>query len=73
VAELAAFAAEHVDPARRADAAAAAMLAASATRVAAYLISVNLLSSAEDARVSEARALERAASAAAEAAAGPSL
>lgn len=51
VSELAAHIAAHGDPARRADAASAAMVAAGCARAAAELVAVNLTVSANDARV----------------------
>lgn len=55
VAQLAAFAAESGDPAYRADAAAAALVAAGAAEAAAELVAVNLTAAAGDQRVREAR------------------
>jgi formiminotetrahydrofolate cyclodeaminase len=65
VSELAALVAEHADPALRADAVAAGLLAAGCARAAAELVAVNLTVSANDERVRQAELLaERAARAA---------
>ena len=54
VAELAALVAEHCDPARRADAVAAGLVAAGCAHAAAELVAVNLTVSANDERVRRA-------------------
>ena len=64
VASLAALAAEHLSPDRRADAAGAARLAAGAVGAAAHLIDVNLSTGPEDERLVRARQLRVAADAA---------
>jgi formiminotetrahydrofolate cyclodeaminase len=56
VAALATLAAEHCEPAYRADAAAAAALAAGATRAAAHLVEVNLTVHHDDQRLARALA-----------------
>ena len=65
-AALAALAGEHGDPAYRADAVAAAALAAGGARAAAHLVEVNLAVRAGDERLAQARASEQAAADAAE-------
>lgn len=60
-AELAALASEHGDPAYRADAAAAAALAAGSARAAAHLVEVNLAVREGEDRLVRARASEQAA------------
>jgi formiminotetrahydrofolate cyclodeaminase len=67
VAALAALVAEHGDPARRADAVAAGLIAAGCVRAAAELVAVNLTVSAEDERVRRADVLAEEAARAAEA------
>ena len=57
VTELAALVAEHADPARRADAVAAGLVAAGCARAAAELVAVNLTVSADDDRVRRANLL----------------
>ena len=69
VAALGTVVAEHGDPATRADAVAAAMLAEAGAHAASELVAVNLLSLPEDERVLRARELERAAAESAERAA----
>jgi glutamate formiminotransferase/formiminotetrahydrofolate cyclodeaminase len=54
VAELAAIAADRVEPRVRGDAAAAALLAESGTRVAAHLVAINLAAATDDARTQRA-------------------
>jgi methenyltetrahydrofolate cyclohydrolase len=61
IAELAAEVAEHVEPRVRADAVAAATLAAAAARGAVAMVSVNLTTTADDARVAEVTRLATAA------------
>ncbi len=63
---LAADAAEHGNPNLRSDAAAGAVLAAAAAKVAAHLVEINVGASADDVRVLEARTQADAAAAAAE-------
>jgi methenyltetrahydrofolate cyclohydrolase len=70
VACLAAAVADRGVPDRRAEAVAAALLAESATRVAAHLVAVNLTVAADDERVARARALVEVASNAAREALG---
>ena len=65
VAELAVVVAERGDPAVRADAAAAALLAEAAARVGAHLVSVNLATTAGDERLARAEELADAAGSAA--------
>jgi formiminotetrahydrofolate cyclodeaminase len=57
VAELGLLVVERSDPARRADAAAAVLLADAAARIAAHLIGVNLAAHSDDERVARARRL----------------
>jgi methenyltetrahydrofolate cyclohydrolase len=57
VTELAALVAEHADPARRADAVTAGLVAAGCARAAAELVAVNLTVSADDDRVRRANLL----------------
>jgi hypothetical protein len=57
VAELAAYVAEHVDPARRADAVGAGLVAAGCAHAAAELVAVNLTVAANDERVRRANLL----------------
>ena len=57
VAQLAAHVAEHAQPARRADAVSAGLVAAGCARAAAELVSVNLTMSADDERVRKAELL----------------
>jgi formiminotetrahydrofolate cyclodeaminase len=57
VAALAAVVATEADPSARADAVGAAFLAEAATRTAAHLVEINLLTQADDARLSSARSL----------------
>jgi formiminotetrahydrofolate cyclodeaminase len=71
IAELAVLAAERCDGEFRADAAAAAALAAGGSRAAAHLVRVNLAIRDDDVRLSRARASEQAAVAAAERILGP--
>jgi methenyltetrahydrofolate cyclohydrolase len=73
VADLGAEVAENGNPNLRGDAAAAALLAEAATRVAANLVEINLATTEADERISRARRLATAAGAAAERAvsAGP--
>ncbi|MFL5952463.1 MAG: cyclodeaminase/cyclohydrolase family protein [Gaiellaceae bacterium] len=68
VAALAALVAEHVDPARRADAVTAGLVAAGCARAAAELVAVNLTMSAGDERVRRVNLLAEEAAHAAEAA-----
>jgi formiminotetrahydrofolate cyclodeaminase len=70
VAELAAEVAVSGNPNLRGDAAAAAILAASAVRVAGNLVEINLATTADDERIAAARALRRAAEDAASRAVG---
>ncbi len=71
VAELAVIAADRCDGEFRADAAAAAALAAGGSRAAAHLVRINLAVRDDDPRLARARASEQAASAAAERILGP--
>ncbi len=71
VAELAVIAADRCDGEFRADAAAAAALAAGGSRAAAHLVRINLAVRDDDVRLARARASEQAASAAAERILGP--
>jgi len=71
VAELAVIAADRCDGEFRADAAAAAALAAGGSRAAAHLVRINLAVRDDDVRLARARASEQAASAAAEQILGP--
>ena len=71
VAELAVLAADRCDGEFRADAAAAAALAAGGARAAAHLVRVNLAVRGDDARLARARASEQAAASAAERILGP--
>lgn len=71
VAELAVLAADRCNGEFRADAAAAAALAAGGSRAAAHLVRVNLAVREDDPRLARARASEQAASAAAERILGP--
>jgi methenyltetrahydrofolate cyclohydrolase len=57
VAELAAYVAEHVEPARRADAVSAGLVAAGCAHAAAELVAVNLTMAANDERVRRANLL----------------
>ncbi len=57
VAELAAYVAEHVEPARRADAVSAGLVAAGCAHAAAELVAVNLTMAANDDRVRRANLL----------------
>jgi len=68
VAELAALIAAQCDPARRADAVVAGLLAAAAARAAAELVAVNLTMSANDERARRALAIAEGAARAADAA-----
>jgi methenyltetrahydrofolate cyclohydrolase len=68
VTELAALVAEHGDPARRADAVSAGLVAAGCARAAAELVAVNLTVSATDERVRRAQLLAEDAARTAEAA-----
>ena len=68
VAELAALVAEHGDPARRADAVSAGLVAAGCARAAAELVAVNLTVSAHDQRVRRVNLLAEDAARTAEAA-----
>ena len=71
VAELAVIAADRCDGEFRADAAAAAALAAGGSRAAAHLVRINLAVRDDDVRLARARASEQAATAAAERILGP--